>query len=134
IQHNLTRSKRRYIMTKVDLTGNYSQLIDGIKALSNNMNVELADDGVQLNIEQVDHGPSIKVVYENGKAKIEYEKKHHFYRAFSLLIERLEKKEDDFELVENAQFKTVGPMFDLSRNAVMKVDTFKDMIDRKSVV
>lgn len=115
-------------MTKVNLTGNYSQLIDGIKALSNNMNVELADDGVQLNIEQVDHGPSIKVVYENGKAKIEYEKTHHFYRAFSLLIERLEKKEDDFELVENAQFKTVGPMFDLSRNAVMKVDTFKDMI------
>src|SRR5699024_2571821 len=100
IQHNLPRSNMRYIMTKVNLTGNYSQLIDGIKALSNNKSVELADDGVQLNIEQVHHGPSIKFVYENGKAKIEYEKIHHFYRAFSLLIELLEKKEDDFELVE----------------------------------
>src|SRR5699024_2122613 len=59
---------------------------------------------------------------------IVYDEKHHFFRAYSLLIEELEKQSTNISIEEDAQFKTVGPMFDLSRNAVMKVETFKDMI------
>src|SRR5699024_8058359 len=35
---------------------------------------------------------------------------------------------------EEPQFSTIGPMFDLSRNAVLKVDSFKGMLRKLSIM
>src|SRR5699024_2512192 len=99
-----------------------------IKALQENVTFHLVEDAaIEVHIEQ-NKDTSIEVRANGEKVSITYDKKHHFFRAFSLVLEQLSKGKKSFSLKENAQFKTIGPMFDLSRNAVMKVDTFKDMI------
>lgn len=114
---------------KLKLAGNYTELVDGIEALQENVDFQLVEDaGIEVVVEQNSDGKSLEVSFDGNQVTITYDKKHHFFRAFSLLLEKLQTSEAAFSIEEKAQFKTVGPMFDLSRNAVMKVDTFKDMI------
>lgn len=65
-------------------------------------------------------GSSIGVTFDDGEGVIVYDKVHHFFRGFSLLLKKLQTGKRSFSFEETAQFKTVGPMFDLSRNAVFK--------------
>lgn len=109
--------------------GQMNELNAGIKALEENVNVTVGDEAsFVVHVSQDSNGASLHVTSDGNKAEITYDKKHHFFRAYSLLLEELEKGNEQIEIKEDAQFKTVGPMFDLSRNAVMKVETFKDMI------
>lgn len=73
-------------------------------------------------------GSKIVVNFTKGEASLTYDEPHHFFRGFSMFLERLQSGEESFSFVEEPQFEVVGPMFDLSRNAVMRVDKFKEML------
>ncbi|WP_331000799.1 beta-N-acetylhexosaminidase [Radiobacillus kanasensis] len=111
---------------KIKLEGEYSSLLPGIEALQENLDFALSEDGLSVKVEQQD-GVGVQVSYENGRGQIAYEDRIHFFRGFGLFIEYFEKQEPFF-IKEEPQFSTVGPMFDLSRNAVMKIDRFQEMI------
>src|SRR5690625_4356523 len=70
---------------------------------------------------KLEDGSSIGVTFDDGEGVIiVYDKVHHFFRGFSLLLKKLQTGKRSFSFEETAQFKTVGPMFDLSRNAVLR--------------
>lgn len=117
---------------KLNLIGNTSNLLSGIDELREDFNFTLEEGGYPLTIEQK-IGTDLEVFVENGQGKITYGETAHFFRAFGLFLEHTQK-EDAFHLKETLQFETVGPMFDLSRNAVMKVDSFKGMFRKLAVM
>ncbi|MEK5036664.1 beta-N-acetylhexosaminidase [Sporosarcina sp. FSL K6-3457] len=120
-------------MLDIRLVGDTSELMDGIGELKGILNFTISDSGIPLTIEQQE-GSNLRIIFKDGQGKIIYNQKVHFFRAFGLYIEQMQEGKIEFDLVESPQFSTVGPMFDLSRNAVMKMSAFKDMIRRLAVM
>ncbi|KAA0948586.1 beta-N-acetylhexosaminidase [Sporosarcina sp. ANT_H38] len=117
----------------IQLVGNTAELMDGIEELKGILDFAISDSGIPLTIEQRD-GSDLCISFKDGQGKIIYNQKIHFFRAFGLYIEQLQEKKDEFDLTESPQFSTIGPMFDLSRNAVIKIPTFKDTIRRLALM
>src|SRR5690625_2340116 len=114
---------------KLKLSGDFAKLVAGIEELQADYNFTISDSAqIELTCEQQSGSASLIVSYSNSQAHITYDEHHHFFRALGLLLEKLSKGDTEINITETAQFNTVGPMFDLSRNAVMKVDKFKEMI------
>lgn len=118
---------------EIRLDGDISELIVGIEELQKTLSFTVSDKGVPLTIEQQE-GNNLEISFENGQGKIVYSDKVHFFRAFGLYVEQMLDQQEKFELVESPQFSTVGPMFDFSRNAVMKPSAFKEMIRRLALM
>lgn len=106
---------------KLNFVTDVGRLLPGIEALQHDLGFTCSKDGIPV---QVTCRPGNLQVRFDGHAHIQYGEKHHFFRALSLLVQHLQTGQA-FELIEEPQFKTVGPMFDVSRNAVISVDTFK---------
>ncbi|UOQ86705.1 beta-N-acetylhexosaminidase [Gracilibacillus salinarum] len=116
----------------ITLKGNYQPFLYGLQELAKEKGVTISQLGVPITIEQNDEEETA-ISYQNGQGKIRYQHDYHVYRAFGLIIQHAVTGED-FNLEEQSQFKTIGPMFDLSRNAVMKVDQFKSMFRKLSLM
>ncbi|MCH1624131.1 beta-N-acetylhexosaminidase [Fredinandcohnia quinoae] len=117
---------------KLTLNGDIESLMPGIEALKEDLRFTLGENGIPINIEQHSN-IGLQVYFKNGVGHIHYHKTIHFFRAFGLLIEHLSNSKE-FAIEESPQFETVGPMFDLSRNAVMNIKTFKMMIRKLALM
>lgn len=67
---------------------------------------------------------------KDGTYSIWYSSIPDFCRALSILIDKLEQGETEFSLKETRKVEKCGIMADVSRNAVLKVETAKDIIQR----
>lgn len=120
---------------EIHLTGNYTEVQEGVKALQSRYHFKLseqADITVQCNF--TSHGDTLQVTYDEKLATITYHTKSHFFRAFGLFLEAVQKGRTAFSIQEKPQFKTVGPMFDLSRNAVLSFNTFQDLCKQLAIM
>lgn len=114
---------------EIRLAGDVTELLNGIKELQKNIPFEISEAAdIELICKRTQGEHDIFVFYENGKGEIAYKHTNQFFRAFSMFIEKIQKGETEFSIKETNQFKTVGPMFDFSRNAVMNQDSFYEMI------
>ncbi|MFD2130389.1 beta-N-acetylhexosaminidase [Pseudogracilibacillus auburnensis] len=114
---------------KIKLADDYPSLLNGLKALQTDFNFEISESAeIELVCKQNKDHHGLTVSFDNGTGQIIYQKTNQFFRAFGLLLEKVQKGETTFSFDETAQFKTVGPMFDFSRNAVMKPNCFYEMI------
>lgn len=59
---------------------------------------------------------------------IAYSQKCEFFRAFAILRHKLKNNEKEFFIKQSNRFDTCGIMLDVSRNAVLKLETVKDII------
>ncbi|MCC2248590.1 beta-N-acetylhexosaminidase [Virgibacillus sp. AGTR] len=116
---------------KLMLKGATNNLLSAIKELQSDLNFELAEDGIPILIKQADKGLSVSL--KNGQGEIVYDKKAAFFRGLGLLLENYARSKT-FHIEEDAQFETIGPMFDLSRNAVMKPERFEDMLRKLALM
>lgn len=116
---------------KFHLDGNYTDLLPGIQRLLPQLGIELHQDGIPIRIEASTGG--LEVGLQDGEAYIRYHQKHQFFRGLGLLVQH-SRKGDSFHIHEEQQFDLVGPMFDLSRNAVLTVDSFKDMLNKLALM
>ena len=114
-------------------TGNVDALRDGIVALSQELGYTEAEDGLVVEVSLSANELELTVGLTEGKAYIQYGQKHQFYRGLGLLLEHT-RRDESFELREKQQFDTIGPMFDLSRNAVLTVDSFKFMLRKMALM
>lgn len=112
-------------MMSIHLYGDIGQVEEGILELARIGRLELSNEGIPVQI--VKRSGNICTSLENGKGQIEYEEPHHFFRALGTFIEHAQTKEH-FHFIEQPRFDFNGPMLDVSRNAVLKVDTVKQMI------
>ncbi|WP_106769290.1 beta-N-acetylhexosaminidase [Paenibacillus faecalis] len=116
---------------KFRFEGDVSDLMPGVRLLLPELGVELGEDGVPLRVE-LSEG-DLEVGREPSHAYIRYGQKHQFFRGFGLLIQH-SRKGETFHIHEKQQFDQVGPMFDLSRNAVLTVDSFKVMLNKLALM
>ena len=103
---------------------------EGLERLRKILDFEISDDGVELVSVQ---GEKVGASLKEGKATIYYNSKNQFFREFGVLLQNAKTK-DEFEIVENTPFKTIGVMIDASRCAVPKVSTVYETLDYLAVM
>ncbi len=94
-----------------------------LKEIAPSLQFSLSNDGLQVTIRQNDTGPAI--VFEDDACFLEYHKKNEFFRALSLLPERI-KEQNTY--CETPAHNDLCLMSDCSRNAVYNVPAAKRMI------
>lgn len=120
-------------MVELQLKGDYKPFLSGIKKLEEENKFRLSDQGIPLFIETTSDEKTI-IQLNNGQGKISCSnKEYNFFRAFSLFIEH-SQKQASFSITENTHFRTIGPMFDLSRNTVMNMAGFKAMLRKLAMM
>lgn len=107
---------------KLNFIGDITDLMAGIDIFKEEFKFSTGEDGIPVEVEGGFN--NIEVSFENGRGKIHYREKIHFFRGLVSLLQGLEQG-GDFKTVEEIQFDTVGPMFDVSRNRVLTVESIK---------
>ncbi|MCH1624501.1 beta-N-acetylhexosaminidase [Fredinandcohnia quinoae] len=116
---------------KIHLIGEITDVLEGISILSNELGMQLAEDGYPIEVLKR-KGPLI-IKNSEGQGQIIFEKRIHFFRALGLWLQNFEKKKE-FNLIEEPQFETSGAMVDVSRNAVLTVEGIKMLLRKMSVM
>ncbi|MFC5450749.1 beta-N-acetylhexosaminidase [Paenibacillus aestuarii] len=116
---------------KLHFVGEMTALRDGVQMLSQELQFIVVEDGITVSVEQ--STGVLEVGYEQEQAYIRYGQKHQFFRGLGLLIQHL-RKGASFEIREKQQFDTIGPMFDMSRNAVFTLDGFKKILNKMALM
>lgn len=118
---------------KLRFEGDLTAISAGIQTLSHELGYSQAADGLTVHVDPSTSADELVVGLKQGKAYIRYGLKHQFFRGLGLLLQHIVHSET-FELRETQQFDTIGPMFDLSRNAVLTVESFKLMLNKMALM
>ncbi|WP_435922934.1 beta-N-acetylhexosaminidase [Paenibacillus sp. DYY-L-2] len=116
---------------KLHFAGDVSDLMPGIRALSKELSFTEASDGQTVQVQPSDR--TLEVGMEEGTAYIRYGRKHQFFRGLGLLVQ-YGRNGRPFHIKEEQHFDTIGPMFDLSRNGVLTVESFKFMLRKMALM
>lgn len=108
---------------KINIKNLSEDFKNSLTILQNYLPVEISDDGVELVATDGDH---LGVISDGKTAKITYSGRVEFFRAVMLLAT---SGETNVNIKENRKFDWTGVMIDNSRNAVLKCDTVKDVIN-----
>ncbi|MBR2476534.1 MAG: beta-N-acetylhexosaminidase [Clostridia bacterium] len=119
-------------MLKINFNGDIADVSEGLSLVAGRLGIELDDSGICVEVKKVDKG--LAVSGTAGAYTISYSTKVEFFRALSLVVDKIKKDEKNFSINEEAKIATSGFMVDLSRCAVMTVDTVKDVIERMSLM
>ncbi|MDQ8734517.1 beta-N-acetylhexosaminidase [Paenibacillus sp. LHD-38] len=107
------------------LYGDLDLVEAGIQELASIVKIEQSENGIPVQI--VKRSGSLRVSLENGQGYIAFAEQHHFFRALGLFVEYAQEM-GRFDRTEEPRFDFNGPMLDVSRNAVLKLETIKQMI------
>ncbi len=109
----------------------FENIDQSIALLSDELELSLLPADLEVTISR---GSSLKVSLTGKKAALEGKEKNQIFRAFGLLMEKIKEGTGDFELEEEVQFDRCGVMIDLSRDAVLTMDTMKQMMRYMAVM
>lgn len=113
------------VQLKLKLKGSAVELIEGIELLREHLGFEINKDGVTLETSRCESGFCVLVTGE--AIEIRYDRSIDFYRAFAIALDVM-KKQENTELRQTASFDSCGIMIDLSRRAVLKLETIKKIM------
>lgn len=116
---------------KLHFIGELSELQSGLQLLLAELKSEWSEDGIPVLVEP--SSGELEVGYDGKSAYIRYSAKHQFFRGLGLLIQKISGGEQ-FQITEQQQFDAIGPMFDLSRNGVLTVESFKFMLRKMALM
>ena len=111
--------------------GAVADVMPGIQLLLDELGVELEEDGIPVEVALSDG--DLEVGRDRDHTYIRFGRKHQFFRGLGLLVQH-SRQSDSFHLHERQQFDQIGPMLDLSRNAVLTVDSFKLMLNKMALM
>ncbi len=112
-------------------SGELPERFDGaFAALSERLGFVRAEGGFPVHVCRGTKG--LSVVRTPEKAEISYSKPVQLYRALSLLSEHWQ--ESAFSIEETPCFETVGMMLDVSRNAVLKPEALRGILEKMSLM
>ena len=100
---------------------------EGIQAVKEDLGYVFQADGIKVNC-FIDNKLSVK--YDGESIRLGWATTVQFYRALSLIPIPL----CNCDIVENPCFKNVGPMFDMSRNAVLKPESLKYFLRKMALM
>ncbi|MBQ7572770.1 MAG: beta-N-acetylhexosaminidase [Clostridia bacterium] len=102
-------------------TGDVEEILCGAQILCGG-----ANSGVEVSVQKIAEG--FEVYSDGTKYSISYHTPPEFFRGLTILLDKIKKGEKDFCVSQKRHFDTCGVMVDVSRNAVLKVDTVKKLI------
>lgn len=88
---------------------------------------DIAKDGTEVVVTKIEQGLFVKI---GDRIEIGYNKISEFVRAATIMHYELTIGTNQFKLREKPQFESCGVMVDVSRDAVLKIDTIKDIMRR----
>ncbi|CAI6075059.1 beta-N-acetylhexosaminidase [Cohnella sp. JJ-181] len=116
---------------KIRWEGERTELSAGIGELAPALGILEAEDGMPVLVAPSADEDELTVTIEAGpegpRGLIRYGRKHQFYRGLGLLAQH-GRTGAPFRIGERQRLRTVGPMFDLSRNAVLTLDSWRGML------
>lgn len=116
---------------KIKFEGDWQGFEQGIQLLSTKLGLELAPDGLPIHVEQgTDH---IEAQLRDGRGLIRFVESVQFFRALGLFLEAAQTS-GAFDLIETPQFSTVGVTVDMSRNAVLTVESVQTLLREMAVM
>ena len=116
---------------EIKFEGEINSVLNGIKVLGDTLGFEVCQDGIPVKVEL--GSGNIEVGFKHGNGFIKSKTKNHFFRALGLLVENLQKGKD-FHITEEPQFEMNGIMADVSRNAVLTVESIKKLLEIMAVM
>lgn len=116
-------------MMKLKLISNNDEIKPGFAILSRRLNYEVSDGGFEITA--VNRPGNLNITKTGSKIRVEYEKKIHFFRALGIIAE---SATDDINITETPVFTSNGVMIDASRNAVMKPQKIKELIEIMAIM
>lgn len=118
---------------KLKFVGQTEDLLPGARLLLADLGACEAEDGMIVRVEPSASAGTLEVGLQGGEGYIRYGAKHQFFRGLGLLVQKGGSAEP-FQLAETQQFDAIGPMFDLSRNGVLTIDSFKFMLRKMALM
>ncbi|HEX7055948.1 MAG TPA: beta-N-acetylhexosaminidase [Bacilli bacterium] len=115
----------------LNFVGDVERLLPGIRELENELGFTVMQDGMPVAVEWAPG--QLEVSLENGRGNIRYAAKHQFFRGLGLFIQHAATG-NPFFIRERQRIDTIGPMFDLSRNGVLTVDSFKFLLRKMALM
>lgn len=109
----------------ISLLGEIGTIKQGTEILSSCFGFELAEGEKEINVKKCEKG--FKVISNGEKAEIFYNEKNDFFRALSFAVDSLKNKKI-INKEQKSSFEKCGIMLDVSRNAVLKLDSIKSFI------
>ena len=115
---------------------NCNSLLNGLNELTHELDFVLTDKDNSITVEVEESEENISsVLLNNCKAKITYGGgKSRFFRALAILIQWLKDGITENNSTESPVFENNGAMIDVSRNAVMNVDTVKFVMRKMALM
>ncbi|MEK0312293.1 beta-N-acetylhexosaminidase [Cohnella sp. 56] len=117
--------------------GDWTALADGIDALTPELGIAAAADGIPVLVKRSGDEDELTVGLEYGpqgaRGYIRYGRRHQFYRGLGLFVQR-GRAGAPFHIEERQRLRTVGPMFDLSRNAVLTVEAWRELLRKMALM
>lgn len=111
-------------MAKIRLkfAGINDELLPGVKIIAEELNISLAEDGIEFEFKN--EGNGINILFDGEIGSVAYGAPYMLARCIGLIAENIRKGES-FKICETPAYDTLGVMLDCSRNAVFTMDTFK---------
>lgn len=106
--------------------GDVAPIQIGLSYLAPALDIQLTAEGTPVRVRQAGDGLSIETAADGYQ--ITYARPSDFFRALALLCGMLREGKAVETLSETRQFNSCGVMIDCSRNAVLRVETVKDLL------
>ncbi len=116
---------------KLNIVGDITEVRAGMELLLTDLKVTSSEAGVPVDVSRSDG--ELEVGLKGGRAYIRFGARHQFFRALGLLVQN-GLKGGDFHIREKQQFDAIGPMFDLSRNGVLTLNSFKFLLRKMALM
>lgn len=119
-------------MIAINFVDDVTMLNKGIVALSDDLGIVLDPSGLAVRLKRTQGTLGVSKDETDG-CVLYYDQKHHFFRALGLLVMYL-KKGGNFKYMESVHIEVLGPMMDVSRNAVIKVETIQALLRKLALM
>jgi hexosaminidase len=114
-------------MQNIDLClkGDLKDIYNGALELQETLGFSISDQGIT--VECIKHDGDLRIISNHEFNRIYFKEPIHFFRGLGFLINSIRNNEK-IEKAEKIYFDTNGIMFDVSRNAVLKTESVKEML------
>lgn len=116
---------------KIKFLGELQGLEAGIQLLEKRLGYIVSQEGLPVVVKQNSNG--LRVHGDKDRVEILYHEKVQFFRALGLMLEHLESGKP-FDITESPNFTTIGTMVDVSRNAVLTVESAKTLLETIAIM
>jgi hypothetical protein len=106
-----------------EFVGDLGSVQAGLTRVAQIRGIRIGPGGTRVRVERT-RRHALEVGMQGGEGFLRYQDPIHFFRALSWLIQRAEMAHD-WEVAEDAQCQSTGVMLDVSRNAVLTVESLE---------